>query len=551
MDSTALQERLARRLPEALGAGVPGIGVALLAGPEVVWAAAVGVADAATGAPLTPASVFEGASLSKPVFAGAVLRLWEAGVLDLDRPLSDYLPAPYLPDEPRLPLITARLVLAHRTGLPNWRGRGRLLALGAPPGARFGYSGEGYVYLQRAVEQLIGAPLQEVVAARVLAPLGLAHSSYVWRPAYAQTAARGHRADGTPLEKGRPAAAQRCPLAAHHADRVRPFRRSPPGPRGRGPAPRPDRRRDARPANPDRRPAGVGPRLGPPAPGRGQGGAGGGWSLWHWGDNSGYKHVALIGREQGLVVMTNGDRGLTACRALVREATGADAPLFEFLDAFERHVVRVEPGAARPAGPDGGRHQGRPIVMTGSVARTRRSDQVGAWGAGSFENDAALDWVAELEAADGPEVLDRALRRVTEAGDGYLEVDDGAAASRPPRSSRRSWARRRPTCPRPSALGSSATPPRPAAAPGGSPGERSRGRRATPSARRCGDFGTTLCRRTATRGGRGSPTSSGACTKANATYVACARAGPRGGGRPLSGSPAPSRLGRPPPRRPA
>ena len=211
MDSTALQERLTRRLPEALGAGVPGIGVALLAGPEVVWAAAVGVADAATGAPLTPASVFEGASLSKPVFAGAVLRLWEAGVLDLDRPLSDYLPAPYLPDEPRLPLITARLVLAHRTGLPNWRGRGRPLALGAPPGARFGYSGEGYVYLQRAVEQLAGAPLQEVVAARVLAPLGLAHSSYVWRPAYARTTARGHRADGTPLEKGRPAAAN----AAH------------------------------------------------------------------------------------------------------------------------------------------------------------------------------------------------------------------------------------------------------------------------------------------------------------------------------------------------
>jgi hypothetical protein len=53
---------------------------------------------------------------------------------------------------------------------------------------------------------------------------------------------------------------------------------------------------------------------------------------------------------------------------------------------------------------------------------------VGAWGAGNFENDAALDWVAELEAADGPDVLDRALRRVTEAGDDYLEVDAGAAA---------------------------------------------------------------------------------------------------------------------------
>jgi CubicO group peptidase (beta-lactamase class C family) len=99
----AVQERLARQLPEALGPGVPGIGVALLAGSDVVWTAAHGVADAATGTPLTPESVFAGASFSKPVFACAVLRLREAGVLDLDRPLSDYLPGPYLPDGPRCP----------------------------------------------------------------------------------------------------------------------------------------------------------------------------------------------------------------------------------------------------------------------------------------------------------------------------------------------------------------------------------------------------------------------------------------------------------------
>jgi CubicO group peptidase (beta-lactamase class C family) len=344
-----LQERLTRRLPEALGAGVPGIGVALLAGPEVVWAAAVGVADAATGAPLTPASVFEGASLSKPVFACAVLRLWEAGVLDLDRPLSDYLPAPYLPDEPRLPLITARHVLAHRTGFPNWRGRGRPLVLGAAPGARFGYSGEGYVYLQRAVEHLVGAPLHEVVAARVLAPLGLAHSSYVWRPGYAQTAARGHRADGVPLDKGRPTAGN----AAHSlhttptdfarfagallAPEAAGLLRGPTVAEMRAPQTRID----------DRLAWGLGWGLQRPPAESGE------WSLWHWGDNPGYKHVALIGPEHGLVVMTNGDRGLTACRALLRAATGTDAPLFEFLDAFERHVVRVESGEAHREPPTG------------------------------------------------------------------------------------------------------------------------------------------------------------------------------------------------------
>jgi CubicO group peptidase (beta-lactamase class C family) len=298
--------------------------------------------------------VFEGASLSKPVFAGAVLRLWEAGVLDLDRPLSAYLPAPYLPDEPRLPLITARLVLAHRTGLPNWRGPGRPLVLGAPPGERFGYSGEGYVYLQRAVEHLVGAPLHEIVAAHVLAPLGLARSSSVWRPDYAQTAARGHRADGTPLEKGRPTAAN-----AAHSLHTTPteFARFAgallaPGAAGllRGPTVAalraPQTRID------DRLAWGLGWGLQRPAAARG------GWSLWHWGDNPGYKHVALIGRDHGLVVMTNGDRGLAACRALVREATGADAPLFEFLDTFERHVVRVEPDDAHRAPPTGAAARG-------------------------------------------------------------------------------------------------------------------------------------------------------------------------------------------------
>jgi CubicO group peptidase (beta-lactamase class C family) len=338
----AVQERLARQLPEALGPGVPGIGVALLAGSDVVWTAAHGVADAATGTPLTPESVFAGASFSKPVFACAVLRLCEAGVLDLDRPLSDYLPGPYLPDEPRLPLITARHVLAHRTGFPNWRPRGGPLRLGAAPGARFGYSGEGYVYLQRVVEHVVGAPLQDVAAAQVLTPLGLARTSYVWRPDVARAAARGHRADGTPLEPERRTAGNAAySLHTTPTDFAR-FAGAllAPGAAGllRGPTVAalwaPQTRID------DGLAWGLGWGL------QRHAAAGDGWSLWHWGDNPGYKHIALVGRAHGLVVMTNGDRGLPACRALVHAVTGDDAPLFAFLDAFPRHVVRVEPGEA-------------------------------------------------------------------------------------------------------------------------------------------------------------------------------------------------------------
>ena len=86
---------------------------------------------------LTAAAVFEAASLSKPVFAAAVLTLVQKGQLDLDRPLLSYLPAGYLHRQnpfdsaaatapvadPRLSRVTARMVLSHTSGLPNWARR--------------------------------------------------------------------------------------------------------------------------------------------------------------------------------------------------------------------------------------------------------------------------------------------------------------------------------------------------------------------------------------------------------------------------------------------
>ncbi len=183
---------------------VPGLSVALVEDGALAWSRGLGVASRRTGCPVTADTVFEAASLSKPVFAYGVLKLCESGLLDLDAPLSAYLPEPYMPDEPRLPLVTARRVLCHTPGLPNWRPEGGPLVMHLAPGERFSYSGEGYVYLQNVVEHLAGRALDELLQARVLEPLGMASSSFLWRDEYDERAAQGHDESGAVVDKWKP-----------------------------------------------------------------------------------------------------------------------------------------------------------------------------------------------------------------------------------------------------------------------------------------------------------------------------------------------------------
>jgi len=69
--------------------------------------------------PVEHDTIFAAASLTKPVFAAGVMTLVDDGALELDRPLSEYLPEPYLAEDERAASITARMVLSHTTGIPN------------------------------------------------------------------------------------------------------------------------------------------------------------------------------------------------------------------------------------------------------------------------------------------------------------------------------------------------------------------------------------------------------------------------------------------------
>jgi CubicO group peptidase (beta-lactamase class C family) len=138
-----------------------------------------------------PGSVFEAASLSKPVFAYAVLKLVQQGRMDLDAPVLSYLPRGYshryvayradspveLVTDQRLAQVTVRMALNHTAALPNWAGGP--LAFQGKPGEKWQYSGEAYVLLQRAVEAVTGEGLAAYMKRTVFDPLGMRRSAFI------------------------------------------------------------------------------------------------------------------------------------------------------------------------------------------------------------------------------------------------------------------------------------------------------------------------------------------------------------------------------------
>src|SRR5438105_5102841 len=173
-------------------AGVPGIGMIVIQEGRSPWEHYAGVMDASTGVPITANTLWPAASLSKPVFAFAALRLADDGKLDLDRPLKAYVPD-HAPNDARGDRITARHVLSHSSGLRNWRNQpGDRLVPDFEPGARFQYSGEGYYYLLRAVEHITGMGFEQFMQQRLLGPLGMSSSTYAWRADMGARVVTGH-----------------------------------------------------------------------------------------------------------------------------------------------------------------------------------------------------------------------------------------------------------------------------------------------------------------------------------------------------------------------
>ena len=169
---------------------IPGVSLALIKDGKVIYHKTYGVKNTITGAKVDSNTLFEAASVTKPVFALAVEKLADRGVIDLDKPLYQYFPYKDIEDDERYKLITARHVLTHRTGFPNWR-EGKLTIM-FTPGTKYSYSGEGFEYLKMVVEKITGKNVEQVLKEEVIEPVGLYHTFFSRNDSLRRMVAEGH-----------------------------------------------------------------------------------------------------------------------------------------------------------------------------------------------------------------------------------------------------------------------------------------------------------------------------------------------------------------------
>ena len=285
----------------------------------------------------TEDSVFQAASLSKPVFAYAVLKLAQEGSLSLDTPLVSYLPQGYFHIQnpfafgrppisdrvvaPELQTVTARMVLSHTSGLPNWSSEP--LAFDFAPGTGWQYSGEGFMLLQRVVEELTRDKLDDFMRRRLFNPLGMSNTAFRWKPQFANIAMPGMSSSGQPRQLDIPEAMAPLSLYTTANDYAKFLA--------------------ALMADPEavqlivEAPVSVVPKLGLSW--------GLGWGversereafLWQWGNNPGYRAFVMASTKSGdaVVMLTSSENGLAMAEPIMT------AVLPGTHKAFKSYLVR-------------------------------------------------------------------------------------------------------------------------------------------------------------------------------------------------------------------
>jgi len=135
--------------------------------------------------------MFQAASLSKVIFSYIVMKMVDSGEIDLDTPVCAYTDIDRFEDKEMASKITPRIVLSHTTGLYNWADSPSsdswptsTITFHFPVDSCYGYSGEGFAFLQRAVEDIRGKGLNDIATEEVFIPFDMPYSAYEWRPEF-------------------------------------------------------------------------------------------------------------------------------------------------------------------------------------------------------------------------------------------------------------------------------------------------------------------------------------------------------------------------------
>lgn len=192
-------------------AKVTGLGLSIINNNQTVYTKTYGYRDKGREQLMDNETILYGASFSKAVFAFLTLKLVEEGVLDLDKPLYQYLDKPLTDDEnyeslkgdDRWKSITARMCLSHTTGFQNLRfieartgafnAEGKL-GIYFKPGTKYAYSGEGLKLLQLVIEKITGRGLEDLAVEKVFKPIQMTRTSYIWQPRFEGNFAFAHNA---------------------------------------------------------------------------------------------------------------------------------------------------------------------------------------------------------------------------------------------------------------------------------------------------------------------------------------------------------------------
>jgi len=325
-----LQKRIENKMKKWLKKyQVPGLSLSLLRNGKSVWAESYGVKEIVRNERVDSTTVFEAASLTKPITAFVALTLSGEGSLDLELPLLSYLDRS---DRDGIPdgylKITAQHVLCHSSGLPNWRIGAEAPKVNFEPGDRFSYSGEGYVLLQEAMQRITGKQLDVLCRERIFDPLGMKQSSLIWKDGFEHTLAFGYAKKirkGVTRSYTTPNAASSLVSSPNEYSLFLEYLFG----AGMDQHEAPDDRVLQKMMVPqvDVRP-GISWGLG--------------WGLqscegenafWHWGNNGNRYHSFVIGYPEhglGLVVMANSGNGLPLCQELVPEIIGGCHPALDW-----------------------------------------------------------------------------------------------------------------------------------------------------------------------------------------------------------------------------